>query len=127
MGATLTDPHFSSKPGFDRGVGRGGFFGRRRILLKNSENGRRRKSPQCTLSLTGVVESDRTAVADAARSIVKEQGAPPTYFFGRPAQVPEKFGSFARTDFFNNIGATQTCRDARFRAAFRGIADIRRA
>src|ERR1700751_5557277 len=74
------------------------------ILLKNSENGRRRKSPQCTLSLTGVVESDRTAVADAARSIVKEQGAPPTYFFGRPAQVPEKFGSFARTDFFNNIG-----------------------
>jgi hypothetical protein len=29
MGATLTDPHFSSKPGFDRGVGRGGFFDRR--------------------------------------------------------------------------------------------------
>jgi hypothetical protein len=96
-----------------------------RILLKNSENGRRRKSPQCTLSLTGVVESDRTAVADAARSIVKEQGAPPTYFFGRPAQVPEKFGSFARTDFFNNIGATQKSRHVRDLVAVRCKADIK--
>ena len=74
--------------------------------------------------MTGVVESDRTAVADAARSIVKEQGAPPTYFFGRPAQVPEKFGSFARTDFFNNIGACRKWPDARLESEMRDITDI---
>src|ERR1700751_559877 len=94
-----------------------------RILLKNSENGRRRKSPQCTLSLTGVVESDRTAGADAARSVVKEKRAPPTSFFGSPAQVPEKFGSCARTDFFNIIGACRKWRDVRLKSAMRHITD----
>jgi len=51
---------------------------------------------------------------------------PPTQLWDRRTYGSENLCSATQKDFFDSIGPTRKSRDVRFRAAIRGIADVKR-